>query len=73
MAEICVWHGSCIVIGMPRRAIRRTRQGVKTVTIKTSFFAAIAALMVSSITVGAAIAPAQAQAVSLPVRTLVNA
>ncbi|URD60837.1 hypothetical protein M8312_13825 [Sphingomonas sp. KRR8] len=46
---------------------------MKTVTIKTSFFAAIAALMVSSITVGAAIAPAQAQAVSLPVRTLVNA
>lgn len=42
-------------------------------TIKTSFFAAIAALTVSSITVGAAIAPAQAQAVSLPVRTLVNA
>jgi hypothetical protein len=46
-----------------------------TVTIKTSIFAAVAAVLVSSITVGAAIAPAsaQAQVVNFPVRTMVNA
>ena len=44
-------------------------------TIKTSIFAAVAAVLVSSITVGAAIAPAsaQAQVVSFPVRTMANA
>jgi hypothetical protein len=63
----CHWHA--------RRIFRLTRQGVSTVTIKTSIVAAVAAVLVSSITVGAAIAPAQAQAqsVTFPVRTLVNA
>lgn len=42
-------------------------------TIKTSFLAAVAALMVSSVAVGAAVMPAQAQAVTLPMRTLANA
>jgi hypothetical protein len=42
-------------------------------TIKTSLLAAVAAVLVSTITVGSAIAPAQAQAVSLPLRTLANA
>jgi len=40
-------------------------------TSKTSLLAAVAAILVSSITVGSAIAPAQA--VNLPVRTLVSA
>ena len=42
---------------------------------KTSILAAFAAVLVSTITVGSAIAPAQAQAqaVSLPMRTLANA
>ncbi|WP_275887904.1 MULTISPECIES: hypothetical protein [Sphingomonas] len=42
-------------------------------TTKTSFFAAVAAILVSSIAVGAAVVPAQAQAISLPMRTLANA
>lgn len=42
---------------------------------KTSILAAVAAVLVSTITVGSAIAPAsaQAQSISLPVRTLANA
>ncbi|MCW3796635.1 hypothetical protein OMW55_02265 [Sphingomonas sp. BN140010] len=40
-------------------------------TSKTSLIAAVAAILVSSITVGSAIAPAQA--VNLPVRVLANA
>ena len=40
-------------------------------TVKSTLLAAIAALMVSAVTVGAAIAPAQA--VDLPVRTMTNA
>jgi len=40
-------------------------------TIKSTLFAALAALMVSSFAIGAAVAPAQA--VNLPVRTLANA
>ena len=37
-------------------------------TIKTSLIAAVAAVLVSAITVGSAIAPAQAQTISLPLR-----
>ena len=40
-------------------------------TSKTSLLAAVAAILVSSVTVGSAIAPAHA--VNLPVRTLVSA
>ena len=40
-------------------------------TIKSTLLAAVAALMVSAVTVGAAVAPAQA--VNLPVRTMANA
>lgn len=42
-------------------------------TIKTSFIAAVAAILVSSIAIGAAVVPAQAQAVTFPLRTLANA
>jgi hypothetical protein len=62
----CHWHAS------PDQSAD-TKTGARTVTIKSSVFAAVAALLVSSITVGAAVAPAQAQAVSLPLRTMVNA
>lgn len=40
-------------------------------TLKSTIFAALAAVLVSTITVGSAVAPAQA--VNLPVRTLANA
>ena len=40
-------------------------------TSKTSLIAAVAAILVSSVTVGSAIAPAQA--VTLPVRTMAHA
>lgn len=42
---------------------------------KTSLIAAVAAVLVSTLTVGSAIAPAsaQAQTLRLPIRTLVNA
>ena len=40
-------------------------------TLKSTLLAAVAAVLVSSLTVGSAIAPAQA--VTLPVRTLANA
>jgi len=45
------------------------------VNAKTSILAAVAAVLVSTLTVGSAIAPASAQAetIRLPIRTLVNA
>lgn len=42
-------------------------------TAKTSLLAAVAAMLASTVAVGSAIAPAQAQTVTLPVRTMVNA
>ena len=57
MAENRVWHACCIMNGMtgktPAQTFRRA-----TMNIKSSLFAAVAALFVSSLAVGSAVAPA---------------
>jgi uncharacterized membrane protein len=59
------WHA------LPDGSGRQFEQEFQAMTVKSTLLAAIAALMVSAVTVGAAIAPAQA--VNLPVRTVAGA
>lgn len=67
MAEKQEWHACCMMNGMTGPPIGRTKPQELVVNIKTTFFSAVAALLVSTLAVGSAIAPASV-AIAAPIK-----
>jgi hypothetical protein len=67
MAENSVWHACCIMNGMTGQKAGQPDPRSQTMNIKTNLFSAVAALLISGLAVGTAIAPAGV-AIAAPVK-----
>jgi hypothetical protein len=67
MAENWVWHACCIMNGMTGQQAGQPDPRSEPMNIKTTLFSAVAALLVSGLAVGTAIAPAGV-AIAAPVK-----